>query len=103
MKNKNKQPKPTRAELERKLTEALAGQAHVYHFAGKGLDKASTEHLAGSGIVLTMTVLGGRELFSPVLVRDGLSPELIEALKKDLSRSYNLATLFKPQGWHNED
>jgi hypothetical protein len=84
--------------LERELREALAGQAHVYHFAEQGLAKASTDHLTTSGVVLTLTVLGGRELFRPVLLRDGLSHELIAALKADLKRSYELSTLFKPKG-----
>ncbi len=86
------------AELERKLQEALAGQAHVYYFADKALDKASPKHLIGSGVVLTLSVLGGRELFSPVLLRDGLSEPLIQALRADLAASYVLATRFKPGG-----
>lgn len=85
------------AELERKLQEALAGQAHVYHFAEAGLAKATSKHLGASGVVLTLTVLGGRELFSPTLIRDGLSDELIAALKADFRRSYDLATMYKPK------
>jgi len=84
--------------LERQLREAKAGSAYVYHFADKALDKASTKSLALSGVVVTMTVLGGRELFSPVLIRDGLSDELIAALRADLARSYELAVMYKPSG-----
>lgn len=94
-------PKKTKtariAELQRQLKEALAGQAHTYHFAAAGLEKASTQHLVGSGVVLTLTVLGGRELFSPVLLRDGLSDPLIAALRADFARGYELATRFKPK------
>lgn len=86
------------ADLERQLGEALAGQAHVYHFADATLHKASTDCLLGSGVIMTLTVLGGREICSPVLIRDGLSPETIAALKDDLVRSYGLATQFKPKG-----
>lgn len=94
---KPKQPKAARiAELERKLQEALAGQAHRYKFAQEGLKKAGEKHLAGSGIVLTMTVLGGRELFEPVVIRDGLTEATIEALNAEMVRSYELATLYKP-------
>ena len=93
-----KQTKSQRiAELERKLQEALAGQASVYHFAHEGLKKASIQHLMGSGVVLTLTVLGGRKICEPVLIRDGLSDELIAALQGDLARSYELATMFKPK------
>lgn len=97
MKTKEKQAARI-AELERKLKEALAGQAHVYQFAEQGLAKASTQHLVGSGIVITATVLGGRELFAPVLIRDGFSPELITALKADFKRSYDLAVMYQPKG-----
>jgi hypothetical protein len=85
------------ATLERKLIEADAGQAHVYHFADAYLDKASTKHLGASGVILTLTVLGGREICSPVLIRDGLSQETIDALKADMRRSYELATMYKPK------
>lgn len=84
------------ATLERKLREALAGQVHVYHFANSSIDKASTDHLMGSGVIITLTVLGGREVFSPVMIRNGLSKETIAALKKDFVRSYEGAMEFKP-------
>ena len=90
-----KQPKPTRADLERKVQEALAGQAHTYHFASQSIGKASTAHMMSSGVMLTLTALGGREIISPVLIRDGLSEETIAAIKRDLKRSYDLATMYK--------
>lgn len=96
MKTKEKQAARI-AELERKLKEALAAQSHVYHFAGSALAKASTDHLTGSGIIITATVLGGRTLFEPVLIRDGFSPELIAALLADFKRSYDLAVMYKPK------
>lgn len=96
---KTKQTKVQRiAELERKLKEALAGQAHVYHFASAAVDKASTDYLYASGVIITLTFLGGREVHSPVLIRDGLSKETIEALKADFLRSYQSAVEFKPKG-----
>jgi hypothetical protein len=86
------------AELERKLWEAEASQIHVYHFAAGSVDKASTKHLMASGVVITLTALGGREIFKPVLIRDGLSDETIAALKADFVRSYELATILRPKG-----
>lgn len=86
------------AKLTRERDEALAGQVHTYHFASHALNMLSTDHLAGSGIILSITVLGGREPFSRVLIRDGLSEEAIAALKVDLVRSYNTAIAFKPEG-----
>ena len=87
----------TKVVLKRKLTEALAGQAHVYHFAGCELQKLSTDRLMGSGVIITMTVLGGRPGMEPTLIRDGLSPETIAAIKADFKRSYDLAIQFKPR------
>lgn len=96
---KAKQTKAARiVELERKLREAEAAQVHHYHFASATIDKASTDHLLGSGVILTLTVLGGREICAPVMIRDGLSKETIEALKADFVRSYENAVEFKPKG-----
>lgn len=83
-------------ELERKLKETQAQLAHVYHFASANLHKASTEHLMGSGVVLTLTVLGGRVICEPVMIRNGLSVETVNALKADMVRSYEDAIVFKP-------
>lgn len=93
--------KPTKAQrltdLERKLREAIAGQIHNYQFADANIGKASTDHLMASGVILTLTVLGGRVICDPVLIRDGLSKETIEALRGDFRRSYELAAAFRPK------
>lgn len=94
---KPKQPKPTKAQLKRQAMEFLSGQAHVYHFADAAIGKASVKHMMASGVVLTITALGGRELVAPVLIRDGLSEETIDAIKSDLRRSYDLAVRLKPK------
>lgn len=86
------------AELEQKLEEAKAYHISRHHYASKTLYKSSTDNLMGSGVVLSLTIVGGKELFSPVMIRDGLSKETIAALKADLVRSYNLAIAFKPEG-----
>ena len=86
----------TRNQLEREVLELKAQLASTYHFASVSIKKASTDHLMASGALLQLTCIGGRELISPTLIRDGLSPETIEALQKDIKRSYELATAFKP-------
>ncbi len=94
---KTKQTKGQRiAALESQVVEALAGQVHVYHFASKELDRISTDRLMGSGVVLTIKFLGGKEAVSPTMIRNGLSKETIAALKADLVRSYEYATELKP-------
>lgn len=93
-----KAPKPTRAELQRKLIEMESQLAHAYHFADAYLDKASNARCMGGGVMLELTASGGRKIIDPVMIKDGLSPETIEAIRKDLVRSYELAVMFKPKG-----
>lgn len=96
---KPKQTKTQRiAELERKLVEATAIQADNYHFADANIGKASTEHMRGSGVIITIKALGGREIVEPVLIPDGLSVETIDALRSDLRRAFLRATELKPRG-----
>lgn len=89
-------PKPkTRAELQRKVLELEAQLASTYHFASATLDKAGD--LKGSGVLLQMHALGGKELITPVVIRDGLSTDTIAALRRDIARSYDAATAMKPK------
>lgn len=92
-----KPKKPTRQELERQVLELKAQLAYVYANASRDVEKASTKHMMASGVLLQLTALGGREIIKPVVIRDGLSDETIEALKKDLARSYELATAYRPK------
>lgn len=82
-------------ELERKNLELNAQLAFVYASVYREIDKASVDKMMASGVLLQLTALGGRELISPVVIRDGLSNETIEAIKKDLKRSYDLAVMYK--------
>lgn len=94
-----KQTKAQRiTELGYKLEEAKAYHIYRHHFASKALDKFSTDKLMGSGVVLSLTLVGGKELFEPVMICNGLSKETIAALKADLVRSFNYATEMKPDG-----
>lgn len=86
------------AELERKLYESNSYHIYRYHLASKSLDKLNTDRLMGSGVILSLTLLGGREAFQPVMISGGLSKETIAALKSDLARSFNYATEMKPEG-----
>lgn len=88
----------TRADLQRENTELRAQLAFVYHAASASLPKASTDHLMASGALLQLHALGGRELIPAVLIRDGLSADTIDALQRDLARSFTLATIQKPKG-----
>lgn len=94
--SKPKTPKKTRARLEREILELHAQLAHAYHFADATLHKAG--NLMASGCVVQLTAVGGADLIHPVMIKDGLSPETIEALRKDIERSYARAVEFKPKG-----
>ena len=86
----------TRAELHRRIAELNAQLVHVYHFAHRALPKTSTDHLMASGVLITMHAIGGRELITPVVIKNGLSADTIAALQRDLVRSYDLTVAFKP-------
>ena len=85
---------PTKAELARKLKETEAQLACSYHFASATLERAG--NLAASAVVVELTALGGRQLITPVAIRGGLSAETIAALRKDIARSWDESTEFKP-------
>jgi hypothetical protein len=84
------------AVLERKNRELEAQLAHVYHFARVGLVKATRNNTMGSGILVRLNYLGGKEVCPAFLIKDGLSDELIQALLESLKYSYERAVEFKP-------
>lgn len=86
----------TRQELERKILELESQLVHRCHFASQSIDRAGTKNLMGSGVIISLVVLGGREIIEPLCIRDGLSDETITAIKADIARSYEIATMFKP-------
>ena len=88
---------PSKSDLQRKVMELTGQLASTYHFADATLDEAGPD-LLGSGVLLQLHALGGTKLIEPVVIRDGLSPETIAALRKDIERSYKLATMLKPKG-----
>lgn len=89
---------PTKAVLKRKVKELEAQLVHQYHFAEAQIDKACIKRTAGSAVILELTYLGGHKVIEPVAIKDGLSEETIAAIKADLRRSYEMATMFKPTG-----
>lgn len=92
-----KKKRDTRADLQRKVMELEAQLASTYYFASATLHKAG-EDLMASGALVQIHALGGRPLICPVVIRDGLSDDTIEALQRDIARSYEAAVAFKPKG-----
>lgn len=85
------------ANLQRKLMEAESQLTHRYHFASTGIEKFDISRCNGSGVILELSVLGGKRHFPPVMIRDGLSQETITAIQADLRRSYELSIELKPR------
>ncbi len=92
-----KQKGPTKTELARKAKELEAQLAFSYHAASTTLHKA--RDLMASGVMVELTALGCRQLIVPVVIRDGLSQDTIEALQRDIARSFGIATAQKPKGF----
>ena len=85
-------------ELENKLRSAEAYQVHKLHFASYALDKLSTDKMCGSGVIISITSLGGKSIVDPTVISDGLSPETIAALQADMRRSFEKRMELKPKG-----
>lgn len=87
--------KLTYKQLELKLAEALASSPTRYNIAHGNIKNANTDKLMGSGVLISIQGIGGKHIIDPVLIRDGLSNETIEAIKNDIKRSYDLAVMYK--------
>lgn len=95
---KVKSKKPSRISLQRKILELESQLIHVYHFADQYLAGIKPGSYTGSGVVLQLTAIGGKEIIPPVMIKDGLSSETIAAIRRDLVRSYEDKVVFKPAG-----
>src|SRR6478609_5287769 len=93
----------TKADYIRKVGELEAQLASTLHFASSALDKAGTKSFVGIAVIVRLHVLGAAELTVPFAVRDCLSQETIDALQKDIARSWEIATMFKPKLEQKDD
>jgi len=95
-----KQSKPDKtqriATLERKLKESVGSQPYALHFAKLGIMDANRKKTMGSGILVTLNYIGGKEVCLPFVVKDGFSDETIAALRAELEYSFARAIEFKP-------
>lgn len=97
-----KKKRKTYAELQQQIKELEAQLTHVPYFAINELTRTSEKYLLGSGVLITMHGIGGKQLVTPFMVKDGLSQETIEALKADLRRTYELMVSFNPKNLKKE-
>lgn len=90
MTTSKKKAKPTYAQLARQNAELIAGLNVVHANALMTLKKASMGVRMASGVMLHLTAVGGADIVAPVMIRDGLSDDTIEALRRDIQRSLDL-------------
>jgi hypothetical protein len=93
-----KTKKKTKAQLKQEVLALKAQLASTCHFASIGIEKASSEYMRGSAVIISVNALGGKEIMMPIAISDGLSDATIDAIKADIVRSYKHSTEFKPRG-----
>lgn len=91
-----KRTTPTRAELERRITDTESQLIHRLADAADALDGAG-DRLMASAAVLSITALGGRVIVDPVAISDGLSADTIAAIRADLARTFEKRTARRPK------
>lgn len=84
-------------ELLGKVDQYKSGAASTYHFAGAELLKCNKDRFNGSGVIISMKGLSGKELVMPFMIKNGLSNETINALLDDMQKSYDDIIELKPQ------
>lgn len=84
----------TKAQLARKVQELEGQLSSRYSATHRDLHKAGSDHLMGSGCLIQLTALGGRELVGAVIIKDGLSKATIDSIKADIKRSQALSGIF---------
>ncbi len=80
----------TKQQLQREIVELKAQMASSYALAGVNLAKVSDKNLMGSGVLLELSFIGGKDAISPVMIHNGLSPATIDAIRLDLIASHKL-------------
>jgi hypothetical protein len=73
-------------ELNLAKAQDIASLSQAY----KTLDKAGFDKFMASGVVVEIKDLSGHSFVNGFMVSDGLSQETIDALKKDIKRTYDL-------------
>lgn len=90
--------KALKAQLKEKalLNQYQASSIMNYHIASINLLKLGRAHLLGSGLILSIHHLNGKEAIEPVCIKDGMSSKSINSLLDDIQYSFDLAVSFTP-------
>lgn len=87
----------TQLKLIGEVDQYKASLIHTYHFAGAELLKCGNDRFMGSGLIVQIKSLTGKELVTPFMIKNGLSNTTINGLLDDMQRTFDDATEFKPQ------
>jgi len=71
-------------ELELETKELRAQLLASSFFAHESIHRVSNDRMKGSGVILELSFLGGKTVFEPVYIENGLSSATIAAIKADL-------------------
>lgn len=86
--------KKTVAELERQIIKLEAAQIIRLKCSYDNALKASTEKYMGSGLIIQVTDLEGKNVIDPTMIVDGFSKELIDALRAEIHQSQSSLLLW---------
>lgn len=89
----------TKKELKRELIIKESDSFYRLAEAYKKINKCTQSNYIGSGIVLTIKNINKENFIvcDDFLIIDGLSDETIQAIKKDIKRSYDLKMSLIPK------
>ena len=88
--------------LTRERDEALAQIPYRHAFASNALHKFSTDRLSGSGVILSLTLLGGRQLFQPVMISKVSLMQLLKPCKMTFLVAFNTTLKSSPRSLRHE-
>lgn len=79
--------KKTVAELERQIIKLEAAQVSRLKCSYDKALKASVEKCMGSGLIIQVTDLEGKNVIDPTMIVNGFSKDLIDALRAEIYQS----------------
>lgn len=91
--------KETKKQLKRKLQILESDNFYALAKAYENIDRCNTNNFMASGVTITIKNINKDNpiICEEFCILDGLSDETIEAIKKDIKRSYDLKMSYIPK------
>lgn len=85
-----------KSDLERQLLHCKAYDISTLYASYRDMDKTGNDRYMASGVIISIQNINKTKstIIEPTMIMDGLSAETIEAIKKDIKRSYDLRMSF---------